>query len=1076
MDEACESAFLHEGILPTANPHDYHCYICDKDIKGIKCGIQHLQGRPHISALKKFEESYEKCNGLVICKICKFEGSWPMYTMHKSFHNSSIEKNSNSTSMSNHNTNFNDIIGNKKPQDLYEMFALHFISKHQQQFYCHLCYCILPSWFHAYQHIESELHKKSLVGVVTTFLPGNDTTELNILKVRARELIENCIFLQKPHEYNCFTCCKLVSGLHNLTQHIHGSNHRKCKATVKFIDKETGQIPQKTQVVANNVKMDNKTQLKIPDRLKSMVTAHGIRVMETEFYCPACNVVMNNNSAIESHLTSHLKMVWPNFKSSLDSQPNQPNSKITNQSENENSIPHICNLCDVKVPYEKILIQHYLGKKHRKYMVELFGTIESINKVKTDDETEENVNAIENVSYFCPGCDLKVHKVEALLNVNHNSQKQVGHTWVVIPGKKAIANPAAKDVQSAAGSFETDLRTLTEELVSIQSNKTRKGRKPKKCNSVDDVASVSIADKNSSPKDFVFTKDYIFDVDKKKLQKLKLSLKLSYVMDSEKMYCLICEVEVSSKLQNYYEHICSIDHMKNLAQMEKDDKEFEDYTDQFSDLSLAKEFVQELNDAMVKCFACNVEIVNEDHKIFDHIALESHDLKRQEWNAVSDIICEDILSETKNLWYNVVDYECKLCNFKYNSEVDFGKHLDEKIHSQRSLSYLMTRQGELMYDSCIPCSLLWFGNTLSYADHCKERTHKYKVKNNKYIIKELPESVKYMLTNFDDTINDLDKLSNEIRIFEEKKEKVLLKDLERSVQSQISKAKAYIFGSRAANLYSLKSNVDVYIDCGDMFYGQNCFNAQLQSVMKTLEQCLSSKDEAWLIESIVETTNPPYFKLEHKPTTLKCNLTFASGHSVVSTYFIKTFNNKYPTCKKLIIFLKEWLSACDLLGSSFISSYMITWLLIFYLQNKLIFPSIACLIEMDNASTLIKGWETGVSCDFSINPSKLSAREILIDFFKFYADLDYRNQVICPLLGTVIEKRTFTNPSNLPIQMKAYIDDIKAKNIPYFRTDVPMCIQDPFLLSDNIAVKTKKLTLNRFRQLCTKSAIFSKSS
>lgn len=69
----------------------------------------------------------------------------------------------------------------------------------------------------------------------------------------------------------------------------------------------------------------------------------------------------------------------------------------------------------------------------------------------------------------------------------------------------------------------------------------------------------------------------------------------------------------------------------------------------------------------------------------------------------------------------------------------------------------------------------------------------------------------------------------------------------------------------------------------------------------------------------------------------------------------RSLNKTFPMCRKLILFLKQWLAYCELSGAKGISNYALYWFVIFYLQQESILPSIATLIAMRKKSRIIAG-------------------------------------------------------------------------------------------------------------------------
>lgn len=194
--------------------------------------------------------------------------------------------------------------------------------------------------------------------------------------------------------------------------------------------------------------------------------------------------------------------------------------------------------------------------------------------------------------------------------------------------------------------------------------------------------------------------------------------------------------------------------------------------------------------------------------------------------------------------------------------------------------------------------------------------------------------------------------------------------------------------------------------------------------------------------------------------------------------------------------MKEWLKVCDLHGSQKITSYAISWFVIFYLQSMTLLPSVSDLIRWKNQSKIVdgtiefhffnnfsfqnfsnscfchfvSGWETGVIDQIPPVKCDLSFRELITGMFVFYAEFNFLFDLACPLTGSILPKTAFTEVDELPACMATYKQYIDTSEEPeYFRIDSAMCIQDPFDLSHNLTKGVKKLDIFRFQFLSMKT-------
>nr|KAF7408916.1 hypothetical protein H0235_013768 [Vespula pensylvanica] len=429
--------------------------------------------------------------------------------------------------------------------------------------------------------------------------------------------------------------------------------------------------------------------------------------------------------------------------------------------------------------------------------------------------------------------------------------------------------------------------------------------------------------------------------------------------------------------------------------------------------------------------------------------------------TILDHECLDItikfMEETNKYWKC---HECEILLLKYHKSVhqhDKNKNYDkislkcyEESKNQRN--HLMKEFDNHWYNiqtyACIPLNSLDF------------------------VIGELPSRAKELLEHVEETTENLFLLSEAILKSDVTKEK-LLKQLTSLLNTVFPRLKIYPFGSRITGLAFASSDIDVLIDCeGDAYEYNECDKfPSLTYYMDITKKCLQNDKDIWDVQEILKKTKVPIIRLRHRQTGLQCDISFSNGLSVENTKLIKSINEACPSCRKLILFVKKWLSCCSLPGINCITNYALTWLVIFYLQIQKFLPSISTLIKRKNKSRRISGWETGVDheiLDVVVNKSFV---QLLREFFIFYGHFNYRDYVICPLIGDTVQKKNFIDIFTLPDAMDLYIEYIqKSVNNESFRIDSSICIQDPYELSHNLTKAVAPITLRAFKQYCKLSA------
>ncbi|XP_017791040.1 PREDICTED: uncharacterized protein LOC108573160 [Habropoda laboriosa] len=429
-----------------------------------------------------------------------------------------------------------------------------------------------------------------------------------------------------------------------------------------------------------------------------------------------------------------------------------------------------------------------------------------------------------------------------------------------------------------------------------------------------------------------------------------------------------------------------------------------------------------------------------------HINNSIHKERKKMYDEFKDSYFNCIVENLNTLWYSIQRYSCVLCKINFKYKMEFIEHI-------------MAKHNELLrdhvFDFCIPCTTLWLDTKDSYTDHCNDLLHKYLIKSEDFMIENLPGCMHKILTQVDEISDILFKESQ--FLLNDSMQQEVEQLLENSFKSHFPSVKAYSFGSRVTGLAFRDSDIDIYLDCDAACYQDESEHLE-NNYITIITQVLQQHTKEWDVRKIIKNARIPVIKLIYKRKNIYCDISITNSLSVENSKLIRSYNDAYLPCRKLILFIKKW--------------YALTWFVIFYLQFESHLESVAALIKKQNKSKVIWGWETGVAQPERNNKSvqQQSISTLLIGFFKFYATFDYQHYIICPLMGQPVARRAFAKLHMLPEEMMPYIKHVAiSKNPEYFRIDSPLCVQDPFDLSHNLTKAVSSITLKCFKQYCQDS-------
>ena len=215
----------------------------------------------------------------------------------------------------------------------------------------------------------------------------------------------------------------------------------------------------------------------------------------------------------------------------------------------------------------------------------------------------------------------------------------------------------------------------------------------------------------------------------------------------------------------------------------------------------------------------------------------------------------------------------------------------------------------------------------------------------------------------------------------------------------------------------------------------------------------------------------PIVRFVHVESNLKCDLSFHNMMSVMNSKFLKMCQQADPRINTLMIVIKFWAEFQELSGSSSgrdryrkMSNYALYILVIFFLQNEKILPSVRELYynTVSEDSCIINGFECGFPRDLSLwkifldsFPNEKSVSELLHSFFEFYANFDYERCIISPYEGVAMVKEPEGG-------IKIPIKDLKDRTILKDSRGT-MVVQDPFEIDFCV---TKEYNTQKWRNHC----------
>ncbi|XP_059613002.1 terminal uridylyltransferase Tailor-like [Phlebotomus argentipes] len=310
--------------------------------------------------------------------------------------------------------------------------------------------------------------------------------------------------------------------------------------------------------------------------------------------------------------------------------------------------------------------------------------------------------------------------------------------------------------------------------------------------------------------------------------------------------------------------------------------------------------------------------------------------------------------------------------------------------------------------------------------------------------------------------------------------KTISEDLEKILSKEFPEVKVYVFGSRKTGLSTDLGDLDLFVDVNNYYNAPLKNKEKVVNIIEKVRECLSPSNSEWSKLVPIMNARTPILKAFNMAYKIPCDLSFTSGLSHINTSLIRYLLTLQPDCHRVACFVKAWYKSIfvSTYESNKLSSYMITILVVFFMQTINLLPPIFYLQNTVEKPLMIGHWQGDFKKPTLSELNLLMSNDpklILTGFFHFYSTFDFKNLVVCPLLGKPIERKLFETPELLPQEMARYKEFVKqlppvpesAKDL--LVTDTVMCVQDPLELCHNLAKGIHEDMYEKFTSLCAKS-------
>ncbi|XP_058178336.1 terminal uridylyltransferase Tailor-like [Anopheles ziemanni] len=195
----------------------------------------------------------------------------------------------------------------------------------------------------------------------------------------------------------------------------------------------------------------------------------------------------------------------------------------------------------------------------------------------------------------------------------------------------------------------------------------------------------------------------------------------------------------------------------------------------------------------------------------------------------------------------------------------------------------------------------------------------------------------------------------------------------------------------------------------------------------------------------------PLLQAVHVRTNRRCDINFSNDRGWYNSMFLRAVMRFDPRIYQLAMIIKFWARRAHIFTvQKQMNSYGLLMMMIFFLQT-LDLPVLSSVENMqrDIPRDPYGAWNLAYPMQIRYKTCNVSTvRELLVSFFKFYAEFDFSKNLISPFTGRLCSLRALKEKT-IPEQA-AYYRAVEREDYPEISCGPFVTIQDPFELNLNV--------------------------